>query len=61
MFLFHQSRFIWHKDQRKRVGATPDAFFVDGESNERGVLEVKCPFRRQYLDYIPPEYMAQMQ
>jgi len=32
----------------------------DEELQEKIVIEIKCPYFREY-DYIPPEYMAQIQ
>jgi hypothetical protein len=51
--------FIFH--QNENVGATPDGIVDrDQELQERIVIEIKCPYFREY-DHIPPEYMAQIQ
>jgi len=52
--------FYWHADSTRRFGASPDGFVVDCASGARGLLEIKAPFRRSY-DFVPPEYMCQMQ
>jgi len=47
--------------ENEHVGATPDGFVErDEELQEKIVIEIKCPYFREY-DYIPPEYMAQIQ
>jgi hypothetical protein len=61
---FEKAKFYWHRDRSKRFGASPDGFVDDvsaaASEQQRGLLEIKAPFRRVF-DYIPPEYMCQMQ